>query len=110
MVAFPNLPPSRRERASDATRALLFEAALDEFRRVGFDRASVSRIARDAGLSRPTFYSHFPTKEHVLRELGYSLELAIAERLKRCRSLREAFSALADALLDAEASVRSAEL
>lgn len=106
-MAFPALQPSRRERASDATRARIFEAALAEFRSCGLERASIARICREAEVSRPTFYFHFPTKEHVLIELQYSLQLGLTERLKRCRSLREAFSALVDGLLEAEQSVGS---
>ena len=109
-MAVDTLPPSRRERASDATRSRVFGAALAEFRRVGFARAGVSRICREAGVSRPTFYFHFPTKEDVLRELQYSLQLGLSERLKRCRSLREAFAALVEGLLEAERAVGSAEL
>ncbi|MBW1886307.1 MAG: TetR/AcrR family transcriptional regulator [Deltaproteobacteria bacterium] len=109
-MALPALTPSTRERAGDATRARLFEAAVEEFRRVGFDAASVAPIARSAGVSRSNFYFHFPTKEQVLVELRYALELGIADRLKRCRSLREAFDALVDGLLEAEAIVASPEL
>jgi hypothetical protein len=46
----------------------------------------------------------------VLLELQYSVQLGLAERLKRCRSLREAFAALVDGLLEAEQSVGSADL
>ena len=109
-MVLPALPPSRRERAGDATRARLFEAALAEFREVGFDAASVARIARAAGVSRPSFYFHFPTKEHVLGELLYALELQVAEGLKRCRSLREALHALVDGFVGVEDAVGSAEL
>ncbi len=109
-MAFPALQPSRRERASDATRARIFEAALAEFRDAGVDRASIARICREAGVSRPTFYSHFPTKAHVLLELQYSVQVGLAERLKRCRSLRDAFAEVVNSLLEAEQSVGSAEL
>ena len=109
-MAFPALPPNRRERAGDTTRARLFEAALEEFRRVGFARATVARIAREAGVSAPSFYFHFPTKEHVLFELDHALQLGVAERLKRSRSLREALDALVDELIQAERSVGSPEL
>jgi AcrR family transcriptional regulator len=55
-MTFPDALPGRRQRQVDSTRTLLFEAAIAEFRRVGFSRASVSRIAREAGVSRPSFY------------------------------------------------------
>ena len=98
-------PTARRERSGDATRAALFHAALEEFREVGFDGASVARIARAAGVSRPSFYFPFPTKEHVLLELQWSLERSVVERLKRCRTLRELLQEFVDSQIEAEASV-----
>ena len=69
-MQFPLRSPTPREQKRDLTRARLFEATLEEFRRAGFARANVSRIAQRAEVSRPSFYFHFPTKEHVLLELG----------------------------------------
>ena len=99
-----------RERQRQETRSRLFDAALAEFASVGFDRASVADIARAAGVSRPSFYFHFPTKEHVLFELQWRQELEIVERLRRCRTLAEALRELPDALVDALESVGDAEL
>ena len=106
----PRPPSSDRERASDATRVQLFEAAIAEFRRTGFEQASVARIAREAGVSRPTFYFHFPSKGHVLLEMSYALQAEIAEQLKRCRSLGEALSRLIDGLIGAEEAVGDSAL
>ena len=98
--------PTPRELRAAETRAKLFECAVAEFKRAGFERASVARIARDAGVSRPSFYSHFPSKEHVLLEYQWSLENQIVERLGAAQgSLREALDLLVDALLDAAQSV-----
>jgi len=94
----------------DATRARIFDAALAEFRRVGVDRASISRIASQADVARPTFYFHFRTKEDVLLDLQYAFELDVAERMKRCRSLHEAFEAMTEGLVEIERGVGSPEL
>jgi AcrR family transcriptional regulator len=102
--------PTRRDRQRDLTRARLFEAALAEFGRVGFDRASVARIAREAGVSRPSFYFHFPTKEHVLLELQWGLEHRAVERLRNCESLRETLCELAESMIDSESSVGDPEV
>jgi AcrR family transcriptional regulator len=109
-MEYPISRPTRRERKRDLTRARLYEAALDEFRRAGFDRSSVSRIARDAGVSRASFYFHFPTKEHVLIELQGSLERRTAERIAGCESLRAALQQLVEGVIEAEESVEDAEL
>ena len=109
-MPLPVALPSRRERQTDSTRARLFEAALAEFRRAGFERANVTRIAREAGVSRPSFYFHFPTKEHVLLELQGLEERSLAERLGRARSLREALGELAEGLIDWEARLGDSDL
>jgi AcrR family transcriptional regulator len=97
--AIPALRP--RERPGDDTRRRLFETAIAEFCRVGVDRASIGRIAEKAGVSRPAFYFHFPTKDHVLLELQWSFEAPIAARVSAARTIDEAFSVLVDGLVDA---------
>ncbi len=99
-----------RERAVDATRARVFRAAIAEFRRVGFSRASVAQIVREAGVSRPTFYAHYPTKEHVLRELEWQNERALVERVQQARGLREAFGEMIDGLVEIEEQLGDSDL
>jgi AcrR family transcriptional regulator len=101
---------ARRERRADVTRERLYQAALDEFRRVGFDRANVASIARAAGVSRPSFYFHFPTKEHVLLELQWHLAVPVVERVRGCDSLRAALFEFVDGLVAAEAIVEDPEV
>jgi AcrR family transcriptional regulator len=90
-----------RERPGDHTRRRLFETAIAEFRRVGVDRASIGRIAEIAGVSRPAFYFHFPTKDHVLLELQWSFEEPIAARVSAARTLDDALAVLVEGLADA---------
>ncbi len=104
-TASPFERPGTRELQRQRTRAKLFDAALAEFRRVGFDRASVAEIARRAGVSRPSFYFHFPTKEHVLLELEWQKEREMVERLSGHETLRELLTALPDAIADVYASI-----
>jgi AcrR family transcriptional regulator len=63
------------------TRARLFEAALVEIGRRGLARADVAAIAAAVGVSRGTFYFHFPTKEHVLVELERAEEVEMVANL-----------------------------
>jgi AcrR family transcriptional regulator len=99
-----------RERRRDLTRERLFEAALEEFRREGFDHASISRIAKRAGVSRASFYFHFPTKDHVLLELQWNLELRVVERLQGRESLRSVLHEFVDGLIEVEDRVGDPEL
>jgi AcrR family transcriptional regulator len=110
MASLPAARPSRRERQVDSTRARLFEAAIAEFRRVGVGRANVARIAREAGVSRPSFYFHFPTVEHVLLELQWLEEQKLVARLEHATGLREALHELAEGLIECEARLEDSEL
>jgi AcrR family transcriptional regulator len=103
--ASPFERPSAREVQRQRTRARLFQAALAEFARAGFDQASVAEIARAADVSRPSFYFHFPTKEHVLLELQWRKELDLVERLSGCETLRELLGKLPDSIADVYASI-----
>lgn len=113
---WPSEPPSpfarsgARERRRAATRERLFAAALAEFRSKGFERASVAEIARAAGVSRPSFYAHFPTLDHVLFELAWRLTLQAVRKLEGTTSLRETLDQLADALIEGEQSLGDAAL
>jgi AcrR family transcriptional regulator len=109
-AASPFERPSARELQRQRTRARLFDAALAEFARAGFDRASVAEIARAADVSRPSFYFHFPTKEHVLLELQFLEEQLLAARLERARSLREALHELGEGVIDLATRLGDANL
>ena len=104
-MSSPFEQPRPREQQRLRTRAQLYEAALAEFARVGFERASIAEIARSVGVSRPTFYFHFPTKDHVLLELQWHKENEIVERLRSAPGLRGTLESLPDAVCDAYDSI-----
>lgn len=58
--------PGKREAQREATKGRLQAAALDLFRRDGFDATSVAAIASAAGVTERTFFRYFPSKEAVL--------------------------------------------
>jgi AcrR family transcriptional regulator len=70
-----------RESQRLETRERVFRAAIDEFGRAGMADADIGAIVSAAGVSRGTFYFHFPTKEHVLAELTRREEAQIANEL-----------------------------
>jgi TetR/AcrR family transcriptional regulator, repressor for uid operon len=70
-----------REAQRLETRQRVFEAAVREFGRAGMTHADINAIASAAGVSRGTFYFHFPTKEHVLAELTRREEALMADEL-----------------------------
>jgi TetR/AcrR family transcriptional regulator, repressor for uid operon len=72
-----------REAKRRATRERLFDAAVGEFKRAGVAEADVGAIVEQAGVAHGTFFFHFPTKEHVLAELGHREEIRLAGELDR---------------------------
>jgi AcrR family transcriptional regulator len=62
--------PARRERRKLEVRARIIEAALALFDQRGFDDAKVSDICERADVVTKTFFNHFPTKQHLLREIA----------------------------------------
>lgn len=50
-------------------RELILTAALTEFAQLGYEAASVGRIARAAGVARTVLYDHFPSKHALFVEV-----------------------------------------
>jgi AcrR family transcriptional regulator len=50
----------------DLQRRRLFAAAAAVFSRVGYGEATAEAIAREAGMSKATFYEHFANKEECI--------------------------------------------
>ncbi len=59
----------QREEGAEATRAGVLHAAQDLFVRRGIDAVTIAEVARKAGVSVPTVYAHFKSKEGILRAL-----------------------------------------
>jgi AcrR family transcriptional regulator len=65
----------RRQRWEE-THQRIYATALRLFQEHGFDRVSVGQIASGAGVSVPTFYAHYPSKEHVIMKLPTAEDMA----------------------------------
>jgi len=83
-----------RARRWAATHQRIYDTALALFKEHGFESVHVGQIARAAGVSVPTFYAHFPSKEHMVMHLPsaddfadflaeFPGELPIAARLRQ---------------------------
>jgi AcrR family transcriptional regulator len=85
---------SLRDDKKQRTRDALRRAAFRLFRERGFDAATVDEIAAEAGVSRTTFFRHYPTKEAVVfgrsQEVGEVFRRWIGERPRQENPL-EAF-------------------
>ncbi|WP_246227889.1 TetR/AcrR family transcriptional regulator [Mycolicibacterium helvum] len=88
-----------REAQRRRTRARVLDAAIEEFQRAGTSSADINAIVEAAGVSRSTFYFHFPTKEHVLLELIRLDEDQLAEELSRFLDTPHDLPAVLDTLV-----------
>jgi AcrR family transcriptional regulator len=83
-----------RARRWEATHQRIYATAMELFQEHGFEQVSVGQIAAGASVSVPTFYAHYPSKEHVVMQLptaeemtallaGQPTHLPVAERIRR---------------------------
>ncbi|HEX2073071.1 MAG TPA: TetR/AcrR family transcriptional regulator [Geodermatophilus sp.] len=83
--------PRSRKRAD--TNRRIYLTAMRLFQERGFEEVSVGEIAAAAGVSVPTFYAHFPSKEHIVLPMptaeeiqalltGQPVHLPVAERVR----------------------------
>ena len=83
----------RRARRWEETHQRIYATAMGLFEEHGFEQVNVGRIAAGAGVSVPTFYAHYPSKEHLVMQLPTAeemnallatqpAELPVAERIR----------------------------
>ncbi len=71
-------PGVARTRSGPATRARILQAASEQFYADGIRATSADRIIAEAGITKVTFYRHFPTKSDLV--VAYLEQQAEAER------------------------------
>lgn len=60
------MPTERFYNLPEGKRRLIIEAIVEEFTRVPFEKASINKIIKTAGISRGSFYTYFEDKTDVL--------------------------------------------
>jgi len=68
----PAAKPLRRERRKLEVRHRIVDAAIALFDERGFEATKVADICERADVVNKTFFNHFPTKQHLLREIAES--------------------------------------
>lgn len=58
-----------RSQRREATHRRIYETAIRLFQEHGFQRVSISQLTTAAKVSVPTFYAHYPSKEHLVMQL-----------------------------------------
>lgn len=62
-------PGRRVGSVGEKSREMLIEAAIMEFSKHGYHGTKISEIVKRAGLSQPSFYLYFESKEAIFKEL-----------------------------------------
>ncbi|WP_025809894.1 TetR/AcrR family transcriptional regulator [Pseudomonas chlororaphis] len=65
-----------RERQKEMRRQAIVDAALLLFEKQGFQTTTVEQIAAEAGVSAPTVFNYFGTKQHIILDLIRSTDEA----------------------------------
>jgi AcrR family transcriptional regulator len=71
-----NEPLDWRSRRWEATHQRIYEAAMRLFQELGFERVNVGQIVSASAVSVPTFYAHYPSKEHIVLQLPTAEQMA----------------------------------
>lgn len=103
---------SRRERRKVEIRGRILDAAEHLFLEQGVKTTKVAEICARADVAHQTFFNHFPSKQHVIRELATN---GVEELLGQIESARKEGTSTRDRLLRffdqvAESSVASAPM
>ena len=91
---------SLRERKKTKTRDMLIKAAMELFKRRGFERTTVDDIAAAAEVSRRTFFRYFATKEMVAFPHQDQQLAGFRSLLSENRDVDNSFTAVRRALLE----------
>jgi len=63
-------PSSRRQRRRHEVHERILQAAVQRFERQGVEATKIDEICAAADVAQKTFFNHFPTKQHLVREIA----------------------------------------
>jgi AcrR family transcriptional regulator len=93
----PESRPSKDEVLTAWRRSAILEAARNVFGDCGFDRATIERIARDAGVAKGTIYLYYSSKQSIYDDALCSglaeLDTLTRARIESAPTLQAAISA-----------------
>jgi len=73
---------TRRERRKLEVRGRILEAAVALFDAKGVEASKVAEICELADIAHKTFFNHFPSKQHLLREIAHEAVLEMLARIE----------------------------
>lgn len=91
----------RREQNKEMTKKMLITAAMDLFKKQEYQKTTIDEIVKRAGVSKPTFFAYFKSKEQILYEFDQSQLEAFEIYMKRQMNQHEnVFSSLIDSIVN----------
>ena len=93
------MPLTKGQRTWHENHERLYQAALREIERVGFNDVRIEKICEETRLSRPTFYAHFSNKDSVISELLRRFMDGIARELEARTKASDALEHVMDELV-----------
>jgi AcrR family transcriptional regulator len=110
-AAVPRAPAAGRRQAAQpaSSRDKIVDAAIACIRRQGVEHTSISAVAVMAGVSRPTVYAHFDTREALISAAMEKADAAIAGQVVAAASRRSKTAAdfVVEALIAARREFRA---
>jgi AcrR family transcriptional regulator len=77
--------PDRRKRRKAEIHGRLLDAARTLFEQKGFAATTVDEICARADVAQKTFFNHFPTKHHIVREIAGAFLDDLGELIEEAR-------------------------
>lgn len=88
------------------TRQLIAETAARLFAERGYERVTVSEIARAAEVAEQTLYNYFPTKEHLVTDREQQVQDQLGDLIRARPDGVSPAAAVRDAVLETVAAIR----
>lgn len=76
-------PAPRRRLSPEARQAQLLDAAMEVFARMGLERAGHGDIAKLAGVSTPTVFNYFPTRDALVAAVLERIDMRVSDMFER---------------------------
>ncbi|HOP08358.1 MAG TPA: TetR/AcrR family transcriptional regulator [candidate division Zixibacteria bacterium] len=90
--------PSRRNRRKSATKARIVESALELLSRQEYGATTIEQVTEAADVGKGTFFNYFPSKEHLLNEVGHEqlevIQALVEKSLAKPRDTKKVFQDL----------------
>ncbi|MFF5077362.1 TetR/AcrR family transcriptional regulator [Actinoplanes sp. NPDC000266] len=95
-----------RERKKARTRRLIADTATRLFAERGYERVTVSEIARAAEVAEQTLYNYFPTKEQLVTDREQEIEERLCELIRSRDTTTSPAAAVREYVLQSVSAIR----